>query len=290
MADEQTMNIIDGLPPATTIESDPIISGYRDIFLNPGGILGGEIQQFNADLRLTMNGTGMLAGYSRNITMPISMEIHTGPVNLGDPVQTFPGVVYTMLGEIMADPDFDLLRITAGESSGLPSPGGFTVRKQYDNPDWWVESFFDITYRIDFTGASGSPLDGYAGSTTGTIRLMQGAFIGNWVDLYEPPDFEQSLDLAFVITGEQEQQCDCHPGDANGNLAFNILDVTYLISYLYKGGPAPTPYPLCSGDANCNCAVNILDVTYLISYLYKGGPSPCTCEQWLINCGPPLRK
>ncbi|MEW5923038.1 MAG: dockerin type I repeat-containing protein [Candidatus Zixiibacteriota bacterium] len=88
----------------------------------------------------------------------------------------------------------------------------------------------------------------------------------------------------------EEETCDCLPGDANGNLAYNILDVTYLISYLYKGGAAPTPYPLCSGDANCNCAVNILDVTYLITYLYKSGPAPCSCQQWLINCGPPLRK
>lgn len=88
----------------------------------------------------------------------------------------------------------------------------------------------------------------------------------------------------------EEEICDCMPGDANGNLAHNILDVTYLISYLYKGGAAPIPYTLCSGDANCNCAVNILDATYLISYLYKGGNPPCSCEQWLINCGPPLRK
>jgi hypothetical protein len=83
---------------------------------------------------------------------------------------------------------------------------------------------------------------------------------------------------------------DCHPGDANGNTIINILDVAYLINYVYKGGPAPTPYALCSGDPNCNCVTNILDITYLIGYLYKGGPPPCTCQQWLSNCGPPLRK
>jgi len=100
----------------------------------------------------------------------------------------------------------------------------------------------------------------------------------------------QSLDLAFVITGEAGQVCDCIPGDADGSGIHNILDVTYLINYLYKGGPPPVPYALCSGDADCNCQINILDVTYLINYLYKGGNPPCTCEQWLINCGPPLRK
>jgi hypothetical protein len=97
------------------------------------------------------------------------------------------------------------------------------------------------------------------------------------------------VDYAMIIspvTGD----CDCLPGDANGNSIINILDITYLIAYLYKGGPAPTPYPLCSGDANCSCSVNILDVTHLIAFLYKGGPSPCTCEQWLDACGEPLRK
>ncbi|MEW5924777.1 MAG: dockerin type I domain-containing protein [Candidatus Zixiibacteriota bacterium] len=290
MAADETMHIIDGLPPGTTIESDPIISNYHNIMRSPGGILGGEMQEYNADLKLAMTGTGMLAGYMRNITIPIGMETNTGPTSPGDPIQIFPAVIISMTGEIVGDPDFDLLRITAGEAHGLPCPGQVEVKEKVDNPDWWVESFFDITYRIDFVGAPGSPLAGMSGSTTGTIRMLQGALIGMWVDLYEPPDFQQSLDLAFVITGEPEQQCDCHPGEANGNGAYNILDVTYLISYLYKGGPAPTPYPLCSGDANCNCAVNILDVTYLISYLYKGGPAPCSCQQWLINCGPPLRK
>ncbi|MEW5922671.1 MAG: dockerin type I domain-containing protein [Candidatus Zixiibacteriota bacterium] len=61
-------------------------------------------------------------------------------------------------------------------------------------------------------------------------------------------------------------------GDVNATGGVNILDVTYLISYLYKGGPAPNPVQ--SGDVNNSGNINILDVTYLISYLYKGGPAP----------------
>ncbi len=98
----------------------------------------------------------------------------------------------------------------------------------------------------------------------------------------------QSMDLSFVVTGETP--CDCEPGNANGDVTINILDITYLIAYLYKGGPPPTPYRICSGDPNCDCVVNILDITYLISFLYKSGPPPCTCQQWLAACGPPLRK
>lgn len=66
-------------------------------------------------------------------------------------------------------------------------------------------------------------------------------------------------------------------GDADRNEVINILDITYIIDYLYKGGPAP--YPEHAGDADCNLVLNILDITYLISYLYKGGEEPCIIEE-----------
>jgi hypothetical protein len=62
-------------------------------------------------------------------------------------------------------------------------------------------------------------------------------------------------------------------GDANDNGIVNIQDITFLINYLYKQGPAP--YPVIAGDANCDGTVNIRDITYLINYLYKQGPAPC---------------
>ncbi|PKK82497.1 MAG: hypothetical protein CVT49_13445 [candidate division Zixibacteria bacterium HGW-Zixibacteria-1] len=66
--------------------------------------------------------------------------------------------------------------------------------------------------------------------------------------------------------------CDYICGDADGNVAVNILDVTFLINYIYKGGQAPNP--LNSADADGNGAINLLDITYLIKYLYKGGAAP----------------
>jgi len=62
-------------------------------------------------------------------------------------------------------------------------------------------------------------------------------------------------------------------GDADGSGAFNILDVTHIINYLYKGGPEPIPS--LSADPNCSESINILDVTYIINCLYKSGPAPC---------------
>lgn len=61
-------------------------------------------------------------------------------------------------------------------------------------------------------------------------------------------------------------------GDVNNNGVVNILDVTFLIAYLYKHGP--TPPVLSLANANGTWPINILDATYLIAYLYKGGPAP----------------
>ncbi len=61
-------------------------------------------------------------------------------------------------------------------------------------------------------------------------------------------------------------------GDADANCAYNLFDATHIISFLYKGGPAPA-YPE-GGDANCDDVCNIFDVTHLISFLYLGGPAP----------------
>jgi hypothetical protein len=61
-------------------------------------------------------------------------------------------------------------------------------------------------------------------------------------------------------------------GDANNDGAINLLDITFLIRYLYQSGPAPDPIEL--GDANCNSMVNLLDITFLIAYLYQSGPEP----------------
>jgi len=66
--------------------------------------------------------------------------------------------------------------------------------------------------------------------------------------------------------------CDWICGDANGDASSNILDVSYIVNYLYRGGPVPDPPE--KADVNHSGGTNILDVTYLINYLYKGGPAP----------------
>jgi len=62
-------------------------------------------------------------------------------------------------------------------------------------------------------------------------------------------------------------------GDANHDGNVNVLDVVYLISYIFSGGAEPSP--MAAGDADCSGTIDISDAVFLISYIFSGGAAPC---------------
>jgi Tol biopolymer transport system component len=172
-APNQPVLVIDGLPPGTTLEGPAVLDDFSNIVRTPDPVSGGDVQQFDARLRLEFSGTGDLATYHRPLSLDVEAETRTAPRTPDDPVQAFDTEMIRLEGELTGDPDFDLLRITAGSDFGLPSPGHTTLTR-LPGGDWAVDSFFDITYRIDFVGAPSGPFAGQSGSTTGTIRMSSG--------------------------------------------------------------------------------------------------------------------
>jgi len=67
--------------------------------------------------------------------------------------------------------------------------------------------------------------------------------------------------------------CEFIAGDANGDRQVNVGDAVYIITYVFKGGPAPNPQ--AAGDANCDGNVNVGDAVYIVTFVFKGGPEPC---------------
>lgn len=188
LSPDEAHEISAGLPIGTTIELAPIhktficsygYGGFCTIALPPlvcegvGGALGGHADCFDSDLELDISGTGGLAGFNRTLIVPLQVEVHTGPRNPGDPEQTFLTNMEFLEGEIFGDPDFCTFRFQGGSAFGLPSPGETTLTK-LPNGNFNVDSFFDISYTIDFQGCPGSPLDGFGGRTQGTIRMQTG--------------------------------------------------------------------------------------------------------------------
>jgi hypothetical protein len=62
-------------------------------------------------------------------------------------------------------------------------------------------------------------------------------------------------------------------GDADASDGVDIDDIVYLITFIFGGGPTPSPYE--SGDADCSGEIDIDDVVYLINYVFASGPAPC---------------
>ena len=91
-----------------------------------------------------------------------------------------------------------------------------------------------------------------------------------WLD----PD---TTDTLFIDGFDPNASC-CigNRGDVDGNgTDANVLDLTFLIDYLFRQGPAPG----CTEEADMNSDgdVDILDLTYLIDFIFRGGPAPGPC-------------
>ncbi len=98
----------------------------------------------------------------------------------------------------------------------------------------------------------------------------------DWIFEDPVPDFTQSCWPVRVA----------HPficGDVNYDGDVNILDVTYLIGYVYQSWDPP--HYTNAADVNNSCNINILDITYLIAYLYKNGSDPVCPPQWPCRSG-----
>jgi hypothetical protein len=167
------MEIVDGLPAGDTIQMDAVIEILTNLNLS-GTPPTGTTEEFSGFLHLAMQGTGSLSAFTRNISVPLN----GGGQNwtLSDPrtpfalVQSFPTDLLRLQGQIVGDPDFDLLRITGGTHFGMPSPGNTILTKT--GSTWAVDSFFDVFHRVDFVGAPTGQLIGRSGSTTRTFRFL----------------------------------------------------------------------------------------------------------------------
>jgi hypothetical protein len=108
-----------------------------------------------------------------------------------------------------------------------------------------------------------------------TVNFPLSDFVSGYMPLWD------TTVQPYTLTGQFEDQSPLlvtgsitmighRSGDMNNDRAVNIRDVSYLINFLYRNGPAPVVAG--SGDVNGSGATNIQDVTYLVNFLYLGGP------------------
>jgi len=229
--------------------------------------------------------------------MTIHNPIH---VELGDSLK------FWTYYDIETDWDYAYVEVSLNGESYTPIEGNITTDTDPNGNNRgngitgssldWVEASFDLSnyagrnIYIRFTYETDSyvteegfyvddiyPVDGYAieniisSSITDTSYNFTDKSEGTYYYKVRARDAEDQWGK-FSIIRQTEAVSMFICGDANGDESINVLDITYLINYLYKDGPGPDPE--YSADVNNSGAVNILDISYLIKYIYQEGPQP----------------
>ncbi len=105
----------------------------------------------------------------------------------------------------------------------------------------------------------------FTGSFTDMVNVIDSS--GVYLESYAVGDGPNFIDFNYV------------PGDADGNFSINILDVTHIVNFLYRGGPYPV-WPEWRANVNGDESYNLLDIVHIINFLYKGGERPKVGAHW----------
>ncbi len=138
-------------------------------------------------------------------------------------------------------------------------------------PDVIVGSDDQYVYVLD--GISG--LSSFSYSTAGDVMDIQiGDISGNGAANIACVTFG-SNGIAYAFRALYSPGCCQIRGDVDGSGAIDVGDLTYLVAYLFQGGPEPPC--LEEGDVDASGSIDVGDLTYLVAYLFQGGPAPPPC-------------
>ena len=82
-----------------------------------------------------------------------------------------------------------------------------------------------------------------------------------------------------ITIGHPEGCCIGIRGNVDGDYCdeIDISDLTYLIDYMFGGGPEPECFEEADINSDCSPMIDIADLIYLINYMFTSGPEPGPC-------------
>ncbi|MBN2225860.1 MAG: hypothetical protein JW763_00700 [candidate division Zixibacteria bacterium] len=188
------------------------------------------------------------------------------------------GDYYSSFGAIdVIDPATDT--IMASFSIG-GSPGQITIGPDhvaYLAGAGWTFSGYVYSYNslnFDIYHDQSNPITVDLNCMTAVAYQDSTCFTGSFTDFINIID-SSGGDLGSYAVGDAPVHIDFNylPGDANSDFAVNLLDILFLIDWIYTEGPKPS-YAMWRANANGDFAYNLLDILYLIEYVYSDGPRP----------------
>lgn len=172
--------LADGLPAGTIVEMTLVDwvtfcrspAGTGPCSVVNGGLLGGQVETFDATMVLKLRGTGDLNGFERTAILDATAQTSSAPRTPGDPVQAFDTTFDSLVASLApGDPDFAQLQILAGADEGQPLTFGHTNLKDLGDGTFIVDRFAQLNYQVTFTGAPGGALEGLSGTTSSVSRI-----------------------------------------------------------------------------------------------------------------------
>ena len=164
---------------------------------------------------------------------------------------------------------------------------------ELDSLDWFLQDEGTIYWLGIFAVVNGTGVEDWGWKSSlehfNDDAVTSNIDIPDYMELLEPPMFEQSMDLAFVITGGPSTPDTCigqYPGDADGDGQISTSDAVYLHHAIDSSGPEPSPK--ANGDANGDCFINYIDIYYITQVASGLWPADslvdCTCVDPEITC------
>ncbi|RKX28726.1 MAG: hypothetical protein DRP47_03565 [Candidatus Zixiibacteriota bacterium] len=220
------------------IELDPI-SMYGTI----------EIPLFETYYRVTLVGAnlseyseGAFFSYSANVRLPYSVESEILTIDSSVYSGGIRDYEYRIINTSTLN---DVYRITGWDAYGWIEPDSFDIA---------VLAGDDTIVTIPIHPAQGTPLNNLSSLT---FKVWS------------------RNDTTVVDSQFSGARTVLQHGDLDFDGIISVSDLTWLVAYLFTGGPEPVPIS-DAGDFTCEEDINVGDLTALVSYLFQGGnPPPC---------------